>query len=165
MPDNFIFSFTIFFSSQRKHFLFVNHLDPRWGCLALTFVFDFLWCLFCCFIYFRISCMSLYLHHLYPSFVPCSSSDIPLLPLKSWLPPLYLLLLHFYNTLSANVACFHTCLGLTTWDWITCQGVYTWRKLSLFLSSLQFSVAFHQQVWSCEVSPVHVGRSRGVVIM
>lgn len=76
MSDNF-FSFTIFFNSQRKHFLFVNHLDLHGGCLALTFVFDF------CGVYF-IALFQNFIHEsLLSSFVPlfCSSWFLPYPPL------------------------------------------------------------------------------------
>lgn len=91
---------------------------------------------FILFIYFRISYMSLYLHCLYLSFAPSGSSDIPHSLSNSWLLSLYLLLLHIYNIWSLKLACLHTCLGLTPWDWIICQAIYPWRKLNLFLNSL-----------------------------
>lgn len=98
--------------------------------LYLTFV------VFILLLYFRISYMSLYFHHLDPSFAPSGSFYIPHSLSKSRLLPLYSLLLRIYNILSPNVACLYTCLGLITWDWIACQEVYLWRKLNLFLGNL-----------------------------
>lgn len=93
-------------------------------------------------------------HHFYPSY------SLQLLPSAS--SQTHHLFLLIVTCVCSYVLVMYMCLGWTTWDWITYQGTYLWRKL--ILSQQPWPRALRQG-WAFRISSIPVGMSTGMVIM
>lgn len=75
-----------------------------------------------------------------------------------------------YDPLDVGVVmsfeCAYMCiyLGLISYNWITYQGAWSWRRLNLSQQPL-IACSLYLWVGSCKISPIHFGMSSGNVLL
>lgn len=106
----------------------------------------------------------LYLYHFWPSLLSIELSCILSHSGIHDLVFIFILFVCVYNLMDPpSIACMSVCLVLAIWDWMTYQG-FTYGENWFSLSSHWLCVSLHLWVWPCEMSPIHISMSTGVIV-